>query len=65
VNNVVGGAQHALDFTVLRRGVCLVHLELHAVGKEELPQGGVIELTPIDILDALDLVAELSTYKRK
>jgi hypothetical protein len=49
----------------LRRGVCLVHLELHAVGKEELPQGGVVELTPIVILDALDLVAELSTYKRK
>jgi hypothetical protein len=34
---------------------------LHAVGKEELPQGGVVELTPIVILDALDLVAEVLT----
>jgi hypothetical protein len=35
------------------------------MSKEELPQGGVIELTPIIAKDALNLVSELSAGKRK
>jgi hypothetical protein len=65
VNNIVCGAQHVLSFTILRRGVWAGHLELHAVGKEELPRGGVVELVPIVVLDILDLAAKLSTDKRK
>jgi hypothetical protein len=33
--------------------------------KEELPQGGVVELAPIVALDDLDLAVELSTGKRE
>jgi hypothetical protein len=65
VNNVAGGAQHAFGFTILKRGVWEGRSELHAVGKEGLPRGGVIELTPIVALDTLDLAAKLSTDKRK
>jgi hypothetical protein len=64
-NNVVGGAQHTLGFTVLRRGVWARHPEVHAMSKEKLPQGGVVELTPIVTLDALNHAAELSANKRK
>jgi hypothetical protein len=32
-NNVVGGAQHTLSFTILRRGVWAVHPEVHAMSK--------------------------------
>jgi hypothetical protein len=35
------------------------------MGKEELPRGGVVKLSPIVALDVLALVAELSTDKRK
>jgi hypothetical protein len=38
-NNVVSGAQHTLNFTILRRGVWVGHPELHAMGKKELPRG--------------------------
>jgi hypothetical protein len=34
-------------------------------GKEELAQGGVVELAPVDTLDTLDLAVELSTDKRR
>jgi hypothetical protein len=64
-NNVVSGAQHTLNFTILRRGVWVGHPELHAMGKKELPRGWVVELTPIVALNALDLAAELSTDKGK
>jgi hypothetical protein len=49
----------------LRRGVWAEHLEVHAMSKEELPQGGVVELTPIVALDGLNLVVELSAEKTK
>jgi hypothetical protein len=65
VNNVVGGAQHMLGFTDLRRVVWVGHLEVHTVSKEELHRGGVVKLTPIVALDALNLAAKLSTEKRK
>jgi hypothetical protein len=65
VNNVVAGAQHTLNFTILRSGVWTGHPELHAVRKEELPQGGVVELAHIVALDVLDLAVELSTGKRE
>jgi hypothetical protein len=35
------------------------------MSKEELPQGGVVEPTPIVAMDALNLVGELSADKRK
>jgi hypothetical protein len=54
-----------LSFTILRRGVWAGHLEVHAMSKEELPRGGVIELTRVVALDTLNLMAELSTDKRK
>jgi hypothetical protein len=54
-----------LSFTILRRGVWAGHLEVHAMSKEELPRGGVIELTHVVALDTLNLMAELSTDKRK
>jgi hypothetical protein len=38
---------------------------LHAMGKEELPRGGVVELVLIIVSDTLDLVVELSTDKRE
>jgi hypothetical protein len=65
VNNVVGGAQHTFNFTILRRGVSVGHPELHVVGKEELPLGGVVKLTPVVTSDTLDLVVKLSTDKRE
>jgi hypothetical protein len=67
VNNIVGGAQHTLSpsFTILRRGVWTGHPEVHAMSKEELPQEGVVELTPIVALDTLNLAAELSANKRE
>jgi hypothetical protein len=36
-NNIVGGAQHTLDFTILRRGVWARHQELNTMSKEKLP----------------------------
>jgi hypothetical protein len=47
--------EHVFGFTVLRRGVSLGHLELHAMGKEELSRGGIVKLTPIVALDTLTL----------
>jgi hypothetical protein len=41
------------------------HPELHAVSKELLPRGGVVELVPIVAFDALELAAELGTDNRK
>jgi hypothetical protein len=35
------------------------------MSKEELPRGGVEELTPIVTLDALNIATELSADKRK
>jgi hypothetical protein len=35
------------------------------MSKEKLPRGGVVELTPIVALNALNLVAKLSGNKRK
>jgi hypothetical protein len=64
-DDIVGGAQHALGFTVLRRGVWEGHSELHVVCKEELPQGGVIELVAIVTLDTLDIAIKPSTEKRE
>jgi hypothetical protein len=65
MNNVVGGAQHTLGFTILRRGVWAGHPEMHAMSKKELPRGGVVELMPIAALDTLNLAAELSTDKKR
>jgi hypothetical protein len=64
-NNVVGGVEHTFGFTVLRRGVWAGHPEVHAMSKEKLPRGGVVGLTSIVTLDALNLAAELSADKRK
>jgi hypothetical protein len=65
VNNVVGGAQYKLDFTVLRRGVWVGHPEVHTMSKDELPRGGVVELTHVVTLDALNLATKLSADKIK
>jgi hypothetical protein len=65
MNNVIGGAQHTLYFTILRRGVWAGHPEVHTMSKEELAWGGVVELMPIIVLDALNLAVELSVDKRK
>jgi hypothetical protein len=64
-NNVVGGAQHTLGFTIFRRGVWAGHPEVHTMGKEKLPRGGVIKLTLIVALDALNHTAELSAGKKE
>jgi hypothetical protein len=64
-NNVVDGAQHMLGFTILKRSVWVGHLEVHAMSKEELPRGRVVELMPIVTLDTLNLATELSPDKRK
>jgi hypothetical protein len=47
----------------LRIGVWAGHPKLHAVGKEELPRGGVIELAPIVALDTLHLAEVLTKEK--
>jgi hypothetical protein len=65
VNNVIGGTQHMLGFTILRRGVWAGHLEVHAMSKEELPRGGVVKLTPITALEAPKLVVKLSADQKK
>jgi hypothetical protein len=41
------------------------HPKVHAMRKEKLPQGGVVELIPIVALDTLNRAAELSANKRK
>jgi hypothetical protein len=63
-NNVVGGAQHTLGFTIFRRSVWVGHPMVHVMSKEKLPRR-VVELTPIIILDAFDHEVELSANKRK
>jgi hypothetical protein len=65
VNNVAGGAQHMLGFTIFMRGVWARHLEVHAMSKEKLPRGGIVELMPIVTLDTLIRAAELIVEKRK
>jgi hypothetical protein len=65
MNNVVGGAQHTLSFTILRTDVLAGHSEVHAMSKEKLPRGGVVELTPIVALDTLNRVVKMSVDKRK
>jgi hypothetical protein len=46
-------------------GRCMCRIsEVHAMSKEELPQG-VVKFTPIVALDALNLATELSGDKRK
>jgi hypothetical protein len=54
-----------LDFTVLRRGVCAGHSKVHAMSKEKLHQGGVVELTLIVALDTLNHAVKLSVVKKK
>jgi hypothetical protein len=54
-----------LGFIILRRGVWAGHLEVHAMSKEELPQGRFVELTSIVAFNSLNLTTKLSAEKRK
>jgi hypothetical protein len=65
VNNVVGGAQHTLGFTVLRIGVWAGHPKVHAMSKEKVLGEGVVKLTHIVAMDVPNHAANLSADKRK
>jgi len=43
--DIVGGADHALGFPILLRGIWAGHAEGNAFGKKEGTRGGVIKLT--------------------
>jgi hypothetical protein len=59
-NNIIDRANNAFSFTVLRRGVRAGHAKVNALGEEELPGAGVVELSPIVALDSFDAGVKLS-----
>jgi hypothetical protein len=62
-HDIVGGTNHALSLAVLRESVGTRHPKLDVVREEESAGGGVIKLTSIITLDALDGVAKLRGHK--
>jgi hypothetical protein len=58
-HGVICGANHALNFAILRGGIRARHAQLDTVREEEGTGGGVIKLTTIVTLDGLDCEAEL------
>ena len=58
-SSVIDGMNHALGFTVLRRGVWGGHAQVNTVGEEKGARAGVVELTSVVALDGFDHHAEL------
>ena len=61
-SSVIDGMNHALGFTVLRRGVWGGHAQVNTVGEEKGARARVVELPAIVTLDGLDACAELGRH---
>ena len=59
---IIDSANHALSFTVLRRGVGAGHVQMDSMGEEERACAGVVKLTPIVALDSFHHDAELCAH---
>ena len=64
-HDVVDGTNGAFGLAILLGGVGAGHAESNTFGEEECASGGVIKLTTIVALDALDCTAKLSSHIRK
>ena len=53
-NDIIGSANNALNFTVLRRSVVAGHAETNSVGLEERAGSEIIELATVVALNSLD-----------
>jgi hypothetical protein len=58
-HHIIDGANDALGFTVLRRGVWTKHPQKYPFGGKECVRGCIIELTTIITLDDFDGAAKL------
>lgn len=52
-NNIVGGTNDALSFTVPGKGVGAGHMQVDAMSEEERAGGGVVEFLAVVALTAL------------
>ena len=59
-NNIIDGADNALSFTILRRGVGAGHAEMDALSEEKGPSAGIVELLAIVALNGLHRGTKLS-----
>jgi hypothetical protein len=59
VHHIINGVKNALNFTVLRRSVWIIHPQNHPISGEECTRGGIVELTAIDTLDDFDDATKL------
>ena len=64
-SSIIDGANHAPNFTVLRRSVWAGHAQVNAVGEEEGARARVIKLTPIVALDSFHRGPKLCAHIRK
>ena len=64
-SSIIDSANHALSFTVLRRGVWAGHAKVYAVGEEEGASAGVVKLTPIVALDSFHHSTKLCANMRE
>ena len=61
-NDIIGSANNALNFTVLRRSVAAGHAETNSVGLEERAGSEIIKLAPVVTLNSLDGGTKLHAY---
>ena len=64
-SGIINRANHALSFTVLRRGVGAGHVQMDSMGEEERACAGVVKLTPIVALDSFHHGPKLCARIRK
>ena len=64
-SSVIDGMNHALGFTVLRRGVWGGHAQVNTVGEEKGARAGVVELTSVVALDGFHRDAKLCAHIRE
>jgi hypothetical protein len=64
-NDVVGGADNALGFAILLRGVWARHAKRNTMGKEESTRGGIIKFATVITLDGFNSAPELRLHKSK
>jgi len=64
-SSIVDGVNHALSFTVLRRGVWAGHAQVNTIGEEEGARARVVKLAPIIALHRFHHGTKLWTHLRK
>jgi hypothetical protein len=65
VGNIVEGADSALNFTVLLRGIRARHVEVDTMREKERASGGVVKLMAIIALNTVNGDTELCLDIRK